>query len=228
MIVGRGLLGKAFADSSENYGGYCIFVSGVSDSSLTDIREFERERDLIYKTITENYGLRFIYISSVLSGHKGTKNYYYSHKVNMEYLIKDISNDYIIFKVPQIIGNGGNKNNLINHFKTAILNDEEVIVYNKIRRVILDIDDLIDIVNYCKDKVYCETINISNIEKIKVVDLVNIIGKVLNKEPKINTHILGYLDDWHLKNSDIVDEAIADLEIEPSGYTDRVITKYIK
>ena len=39
---------------------------------------------------------------------------YYHHKENMETIIESSALNYIIFRLPQVVGNGGNKNNLIN------------------------------------------------------------------------------------------------------------------
>ena len=48
MVVGNGLLGMSFLLSSENDNeSRVIFASGVSNSKETDIKEFNREKELI-------------------------------------------------------------------------------------------------------------------------------------------------------------------------------------
>ena len=190
MIVGNGLLASAFSKSEKKYDDVIIFASGVSDSKETDINEYRREESLILNTINENKNLKFIYFSSMLTGIKN--NPYYNHKVNVEKLIIKNAKEYIIFRAPQIIGNIGNKNNIINAFKDSILNKNTVTVFSNAKRAIIDVDDLVNIVNYCIDKITSGIINISNIEKVSAFELVTKISNVMNTFPTI-----------HLTNEDI-------------------------
>ena len=154
MVIGNGLLASNFIKSNLNYDDAIIFCSGVSNSKETNDDNFNREKELVLKTITQNRNLKFIYFSSILAG--VSKNKYYNHKVEIENIIKKESSNYIIFRVPQIIGKDGNKNNLFNFLKESILNDEEITIFENVKRALLDVDDLIDIVNYCKDKINSE------------------------------------------------------------------------
>ena len=52
MVIGKGLLGTSFLLSSENDNdSRVIFASGVSNSKETDIKQFNREKELILKHI---------------------------------------------------------------------------------------------------------------------------------------------------------------------------------
>lgn len=225
MIIGNGLLAKGFINSNINHDDFIIFCSGVSNSKEMNYDNFNREKELVIKTITENKNLKFIYFSSILTG--VSNNNYYNHKIDVENLIKKESNNYIIFRVPQIIGSIGNKNNLFNFLKESILNDDEINIFENVKRALLDIDDLIDIVNYCKDKVNSEIINISYIEKISVLELVVIISNYLNKIPKIKTIFNKTIDNWDIKNSEIIYQYINDINIKTNGYTNKIVKKYI-
>ena len=225
MIIGNGLLAKGFINSNINHDDFIIFCSGVSNSKEMNYDNFNREKELVIKTITENKNLKFIYFSSILTG--VSNNNYYNHKIDVENLIKKESNNYIIFRVPQIIGSIGNKSNLFNFLKESILNDEEINIFENVKRALLDIDDLIDIVNYCKDKVNSEIINISYIEKISVLELVGIISNYLNKIPKIKTIFNKTVDNWDIKNSEIIYQYISDINIKTNGYTNKIVKKYI-
>ena len=48
--------------------------------------------------------------------------------------IKKNSKDYIIFRVPQIIGKGGNKSNLVNYLKQSLISGEEIIIFKNTYR----------------------------------------------------------------------------------------------
>jgi hypothetical protein len=223
MIVGKGLISSGFQSSKNDYTNYIIFASGVSNSKETNDSEYNREKELILKTINENKQLKIIYFSSVLV--ETTKNKYYQNKLDIENLIKTNSDNYIIFRIPQVIGYNGNPKNLFNFIKNSIVNETEITIDKNIERSLLDIDYLVDIVDYCKDKVSCEILTISGVKKIKVFTLCNLIGKILNKKP-----ILKIVDDveyknWFTKNSKIINQSI--ININKLTYYETLLKKYI-
>ena len=92
MIVGDGLIARAFKDSKLNYDDYIIFASGVSNSNETNINEFIREKKLLINILNQYPEKKIIYFNSVLSETKS--NDYYIHKCRMVDIIK-ISNNII-------------------------------------------------------------------------------------------------------------------------------------
>ena len=225
MIIGNGLIATAFKKSNENYDNVVIFASGVSNSKETTQSCFDREEKLITDTLNENKNLKFIYFSSVLAG--TFNNEYYNNKIKFENLIKSQCSDYMIIRAPQIIGENGNKNNIVNTFKNLLIKNEKITVFTNIKRALLDVNDLVNIVNYCKDKVCCETINISYIEKISVLDLVKKISIALNKIPNIHLSHETEKNNWDIENSEIINECINNIGVIKNGYTDNIIKKYI-
>ena len=223
MIIGNGLLASAFS-SYGTYDDVIIFASGVSNSKETKEADFKREIDLLIKSISDNKGLKIIYFSCVLADI--IDNHYFNHKLNAEAIIKNSSDNYLIFRIPQIIGKTGNKNNLVNYFKDSIINGNEITIFNDTQRALIDIDDLVKIVTYCKDNTSCETLIISDIEKVNVVDVVKLIATNLKIEPKINI-IDKNGGNWNVKNSNSVTQALKDLKIDSTNYTQKIITKYI-
>lgn len=222
MIVGNGMIASEFSLNAENYLDCIIFASGVSNSNETNKNEFNRERELILKTINENSGLKLIYFSCILV--ETLKNDYYTAKLKNEELIKKEASDYIIFRLPQIIGKHGNPNNLVNYLKYSIVNNLEIIIYDNVERALVDVEDLVNVVSYCKDKITCKTLNFSGIEKLEVIRICNLIGDMVNKQPILK--IIKDNSNWDTKNSDIINEAI--IKIDPNGYTDGILKKYIK
>jgi hypothetical protein len=224
MIVGEGLIATGFGWSKEDYSNYIIFASGVSNSKETSDDEYNREKDLIIKTINENKNLKIIYFSSILV--ETTKNKYFENKLEIENIIKTNSDNYIIFRIPQIVGGNGNPKNLVNHIKNSILNETEITINSRVERSLLDIDDLVEIVNFCKDKVTCEILKISGIEKIKVFTLCELIGKLVNKNSKLIMDDSIDYDNWSEENSKLIDESVKN--IKSIGYNYNVLKKYIK
>jgi nucleoside-diphosphate-sugar epimerase len=224
MIIGKGLIGSGFRNSVFDYSDFIIFASGVSNSNENIDAEYIREKDLINKTIKDNKNLKFIYFSSILAGIVNNK--YYNQKLENEKLIKINCSNYIIFRVPQIIGNLGNSNNLINHFKDCITNKKEIIIYKNTQRSLIDIEDLVDVVNYCKDKVNCQILNFSYVKKIEVLDLCNFIGDILKQKPIVKCINSSSNTNWDTCNSRLINEAI--VNIDSLNYNYNVIKKYLK
>ncbi len=225
MVVGGGLIASAFLNSGEDFNNYIIFASGVSNSKEINRNEFKREKDLILKTISNNKGSKFIYFSSILAG--VSDDMYYEHNLEMEQLVRDSTTNNIIFKLPQIIGGIGNGNNLVNYMVNSIRDGKELTIYKDIKRALLDVDDLVRLVNYTKDKVNCETINISHVELIDVIELYFMLEGILKK--CVSTKIIDVNEtNWFSENHPVINEGITSLGIKKIDYTYNVLKKYIK
>jgi len=140
MVIGSGLLGKKF----ENFNcDFIFFTSGVSDSLCNNYENFQREIELLSKTIEFFPKKVLIYFSSI-SVHT-TNTPYTRHKIIVEEIIKKKSKNYFIFRISQVVGFGGNQNNFFNFMKNKIQHMEEIEVFNTIKSLV-DIDDLYSIV----------------------------------------------------------------------------------
>jgi len=221
MIVGRGMIGSYFNSKYSN-NNHIIFASGVSNSMCVDVNEYKREFELIKTTIQNNPDKKIIYFSSVFVGY--VDNMYYKHKQDMENYILT-RDDSLIFRIPQLIGHGGNSKNLFNYLKQSIQMGSEIRTNSKIMRAFLDISDLFNIVNLCSYE--SGILTISYIEKIKVLDICKIIAKQLKTEERIIVDDSFVSDEFFPQNSNIVDEAINKLEISKLDYNERVIRKYL-
>lgn len=224
MVIGNGLIASSFNnyDTSD----CIIFASGVSNSNDNNADNFKREKDLIIKVLSENNGLKFIYFSSVLAGI--TNNGYYNHKIDMENLIKSTSDNYLIFRVPQLIGFNGNKNNLINYLTTSIKNKETITIFDDITRALVNIDDMVKIVMYCKVSCKNEILYLSHIEKLSVREIFDKVSDKLNINTNTVSPINNSVDNWDIHNSPIIDLAIDNCGIDRFDYINNIITKYIK
>jgi len=224
MVMGGGLLASKFLEQAKHFKNFIIFASGVSDSNETNEEQYHREIELVYNTLTDNPELTFVYFSCILAD--VSRNRYYDHKLEIEELIKENTDSYVIFRVPQIVGNGGNKNNLFNAFKTSAINNDDMIIYTDAERAIIDIDDLVEIVKFCCATLIGTTHKISYIEKITAHDLYQKIAWRLGTTPIIMLKESPN-NNWNVENSYPVESAIRYLGINRNGYTDRVIKKYI-
>lgn len=141
MIIGSGLIAKSLAniDSKDNL----FFASGVSNSLETRASEFEREFSLLKETLENNSNLKFIYFSTLsVKDHSKQSSHYVLHKLAMEHYIENNSRNYLILRIGNIVGNGGNPNTLFNYLKDQIINNRRFVVHSNARRLLIDMDDI--------------------------------------------------------------------------------------
>jgi nucleoside-diphosphate-sugar epimerase len=201
MIIGNGQLAKSF----QNYcpSNLIIFASGVSNSECTDIGEFNREKTLLIETLIKNKNKKFVYFSScVLSAENYNKNQYYKHKANMEKIIKQYSDNYYIFRLPQLFGDLINHKTIINFIYKSIQTDCRFNVYDNAYRYVIEINDTRKIVMaYLKHHQSCIIKDIANTHRYKVLDIVQIFENLLGK--KANYNLIPKDDFYTLELSDM-------------------------
>lgn len=185
MVVGSGLIAKAFAEYDTN-DDIVIFASGVSNSKETLKEAFDREEELLASYL-KMYGNSkyFLYFSTCsMFDTYLERSAYITHKINMEQIIIQKALRYNIFRLPQVLGQN-NKNQLIGFLYNVIQNEIGFDLYD-IERNIIDIDDVLNIVKkIVQSKEFINTtINIANPNNTKVFDLVKIIEKLCNKKAK--------------------------------------------
>lgn len=160
MIIGNGLI----AQSLQNIDSYDIifFASGVSNSLETNEAEFLREFQLLENTIKANPSKKFIYFST-LSIEDKTKQAspYVVHKKAIEKYIKTICSHYLILRIGNIIGHGGNPNTLFNFLKTKMVESKKILLHNNARRLLIDIDDIKLFLDQNKDNKDPQIINLA-------------------------------------------------------------------
>ena len=197
MVVGNGQLAQTF--KGEELIETCIFASGVSNSGCTDIKEFEREKNLLIKTLEENKEKKFVYFSScALSAVDYPKNDYYRHKENMETIIKQYSSKYYIFRIPQLFGDLILHKTLINFIYKCIEHEHHFNVYSGAYRYVIEINDVKNLVEaYLNFSSSCITVDIANPHRYSVLDIVGILEKLQNKKAKFT--ILDKQDQYHLE-----------------------------
>ena len=182
MIIGNGQLAKAF-QKSKLKDDTCIFASGVSNSSCTDERQFEREKNLLIDTLKNNGDKKFVYFSScALSAFEYPKNDYYKHKANMEDIIKEHSNNYYIFRIPQLFGDFILHKTLINFIYKSIEHNHKFNIYDEAYRYVIEINDVRKLVESYLNFDSCMTVDLANPYRYKVLDIVQIFEKLLGKK----------------------------------------------
>lgn len=223
-IIGNGLLAKSFLEYKINKNYNCIiFASGVSNSSENNLNNFSKEIDLINQILLKNKGSKIIYFSSIFINRK---NPYYQHKVEIENIIKNNSNDFLILRLPQLVGTGGNSNNIFNFFKDKISKNETISIIKDSERSLIDIDDVRDFVFYALENNISGTLNFSSVEKISVLNLATLMANNLNKNLNYNLLINTEISTIFENNPEI-NLFLKLKKIEKKGYIQKLIKKYL-
>lgn len=147
MIIGNGLIATAFRYSNINHDNLTIYASGVSKSKESRIEEYNREYALIQEHIYNN---KFIYFSScsVLSN---IDTEYSRHKKNIENYIQRQCKDYLILRLPNIVGIPNNNSQLLNYMYYSLINQNTIKINIDCIRHLIDVEDLPKIVQILND-----------------------------------------------------------------------------
>ncbi|EQB39192.1 hypothetical protein M947_08545 [Sulfurimonas hongkongensis] len=184
MVVGNGMIAKAFYEYN-SVDDILIFASGVSSSNLNLESEFTREYSMVKNFLQEYPKKLFIYFSSCSIEFPDLKDTKYNiHKLSIEKLIQATSGNYIIFRLPNVIGKGGNPNTIINYLFDSIKEYKEFFLWKYATRNIVDIEDVVKIIQYViENNLYRnDTVNIAYEKSILVEDLIQTIETLLNKK----------------------------------------------
>ncbi len=184
MIIGNGLIANCFREFY-NPEDVVIFASGVSNSKISNITEFDREMDLLLGLKDKiSIDCCLVYFSSC--GVINESSIYYQHKLNMENLIKENFKKYLIFRIPQLIGLSNNANTLINYFINSINEDKELVLQKQATRYFVEIGDLVFIVKsiLSANRYYNNIYNVAIPIKYNIVQIINSIEFVLIKKAR--------------------------------------------
>lgn len=186
MIIGNGLIASLFKDYKKND---CVFfASGVSNSLETDEKQFLREENLILETINMFPDLIFVYFSTC-SIYDSTKKEspYVLHKLKMEQIIKNNSRRWLILRVSNAVGNGGNPHLLMNYLVRSVKNNETINVHTKATRNLIDTADIKAIcLNLIEDHTENHILNIAYLSNYSITEIVEIMEQYFDKKIELN------------------------------------------
>ena len=198
--MGNGLIAtnmKHYLDDNR----FLIFASGVSNSSEVSQSAFDRERSLVeeHLAIANKKKMLFIYFSScalVDASHLSIP--YYRHKFEIEQLIKQEADNFIIFRLPQLIGKSDNKNTLINYLVDKVKTGEHFELWKHATRYLIEINDLKIILDALlfEKTLLNQTIDVANPYRYRVEEIVNIIAKYMHT--KANYVLVDKKDSYEL------------------------------
>ena len=115
IVIGNGLLASAVAKLPDSLVPTCYFASGVSNSACCDLKEFDRERQLLLRSCKDlKSNITLAYFSTCSIYDTPVDSMYVAHKCEMEHIVAQRGN-YIVFRLPQVVGLSNNRATLTNY-----------------------------------------------------------------------------------------------------------------
>jgi nucleoside-diphosphate-sugar epimerase len=180
------MMAKRFAKYSD-IENVVIFASGVANSKEVDENAFQREYDLVEKTLANNSAKHFVYFGTSSMYDPASKNsLYVTHKLSVEEYIKKNSSLHSIFRVSQIIA-PSNKYTLANYIVDSILQNKNLEVWSLATRNLIALDDVYSIVDYMLNANLAvnKTVNVANPSNIPILEFIEQVEKALNKKANL-------------------------------------------
>src|SRR5215470_13061079 len=116
MVIGNGMIGTRFG-SYQKDDRFVIFASGVSNSKTRFDAAYKREINLLKETIDTNKQKILVYFSTCSLYDPEEKNSpYIIHKKQVEDIIQSHCNQFLIFRVSNLVGKSNNPNTVLNFF----------------------------------------------------------------------------------------------------------------
>ncbi|MDR2236274.1 MAG: NAD(P)-dependent oxidoreductase [Chryseobacterium sp.] len=222
MIIGNGIIAHAVKPYDRE--DIVFFASGVSNSLETRTSEFEREISLLKTVHEKNREKKIIYFST-LSIHDQSKQNspYVKHKKAAENYLKNNSGNFLILRIGNIVGKGGNPNTLFNFLKKQITDHSTFAMHLKARRLLLDIDDISGFLGRHCLEVNNETINLAFPYYYNLKEIVQAIEKNTGQEARYTE-----TDEGDFYQVDFDENITTFFEgISPEEYLETLTQKYI-
>lgn len=213
MIIGNGQLARAFSKLVDNDEAI-IFASGVSDSTETSLDAFAREARLLQSVVLENSDKVIVYFSScsLVDKQDAVFSPYYCHKLKMEELIRKVTKQYYIFRLPQLFGDLKRHPTLINYLYYKIIDGDIFFIYDEGYRYVIHLDDVVKIVTtYLSNRPPGVIFDIANPYEYSVLEIVKCLEKKAKTKGRYN--LVRKIDQYKLNLKPLLD-FVSDKEID--------------
>ena len=224
MVVGDGLVASAFAEFRDD-DEYVIFASGVSNSQETEASEYQREFDLLKSHLRSDACLVYFSTASIADQSRA-HSHYIQHKIDIEAFIAEQASDYVIFRLPIVVGRSRNPHTLTNYLHNAIKEGNPINVYTKAIRYLIDIDDIGTLLpRFLKEKfVRNAVVNVAFDNGIAVPELIGHFEEVIGVKANATLKEVGTR--FEIDNQYFLDFLAAINFQLPEDYLLEVIRKY--
>jgi len=225
-VIGSGAIATRFADYNFQQS-VCIFAGNIHCSKITDLTATDTEEELLRNTLKQSKCNKIVYFSSCSISDPGAAGtLYVQHKLRMEELVRDNASNYLIARLPRIVGFDEEPTSLINYLVHSISAGEQFELWDNAVVNIIDMDDVHDIVSRVIQLTEFNntTINVASSFDVAMSDLVNIIETVLHNKAR---HIRTAKGSGYQIDVDPIRTIIDEIGITfDRRYLERVCTKY--
>lgn len=227
MIIGSGLLAKAFIPAFLESGNVCIYAAGVSNSSCQDLHEFEREKLRLIEALELAGSLdAFVYFGTCSVADREVRDTpYVRHKLAMEQLVM-AHQRHLILRLPQVAGRTPNPHTLLNYLFARISRSESFCLWRNARRNIIDVDDVAAVTHHliADPAVRDVTLNVANSISYSMPEIVTAMENAVGKRAVYDVAELG--GGYPIDNRSILAALDAAGISFGDAYLQRVIEKY--
>jgi nucleoside-diphosphate-sugar epimerase len=168
-------MAKAFFEKYHEDEDTVIFASGVSHSKESDPSQFQRERRLLENTLVASRDKMFVYFSTCsIYDPSQDDTPYVKHKIEMERLIVNTANRYLICRISNVVGVSNNTATIFNYLAQHIHSGAAFKLWKNATRNIIDVEDVSTIVSFMvhTGRYSNQVHNVANPSCYRVVDLV--------------------------------------------------------
>jgi nucleoside-diphosphate-sugar epimerase len=226
VIIGRGLVATAFAGDWQQDETTAIVAAGVSNSAECDPAAFGREETLLAEVLSTPAVQRIVYFGSCAVGNPDERRTpYLQHKARMEALILADPRGRV-FRLPQVVGAGGNPHTLTNFLRSRIESGESFDVWARAERNLIDIEDVAalgtHVLRHPAD--YPSMMSLADIQSTNMLDIVRNMEHVLGQQG--NYQVLDQGVSFPIDTRDCQRAALACGIPLGEGYLRRLLGKY--
>lgn len=226
MIVGDGLLGKAFKAHGD-VDNVLVFASGVSNSKTNDEEQFKREWLLLSRMLKQHVGKKLVYFSSCsIHGSKTNASLYVRHKLEIEAYIKKNVPDYLIVRLPNLVGRSDNPNQLTNFFFNKLISGELIHVDLTSVRYLIDVEDVPPIVDVLlTSTIDRKVFDVAFNNEVSIRTMMNIFEKICHRE--YNFQVISPFPKYIVDNSSFLDVILHNGDVNQYNHVaEDIIMKY--
>lgn len=178
-------MGRAFSSAGGRSLRATIFAKGVSDSSCRDPQQFRRELDELRRALADcsSQGSSLVYLSSGGAVYGRTDavrseevtpvpaSPYGIHKLDCERLVRQSGVPYLVLRIPNVVGPGGNPHQLVPALVRQALAGRVTLLAGAYRDLI-DVVDVVDLtLGLLERGVHNEVVNVASGASIAVGEL---------------------------------------------------------
>jgi len=227
MIVGSGMLAKAFSKNFYNSSDIWIYAAGVSNSGCTNAHEFHREYTRLVDALNKSKDANsFVYFSTCsINDPEAINSDYVQHKIEMEKLVLEHPGFFIV-RLSQVAGRTPNPHTLLNYIYARVKRSENFVIWKNAIRNIIDVDDIVPIVaRLLNDPISRKKIlNVANPVSYSIKEIVSMMEKVTGKKAVVD--IINSGGAYDIDTSEIT-SIINEIDlIFDENYLMRVLSKY--